>query len=101
MAKYIDADEALKQIKALQESDPATVGKKQFAEGFFCGLDEAEIILMRTPDVNVAKVVRCKDCKKWTTVHTCKEFTASRSPMRGKITFKTEADDFCSYGERK
>jgi hypothetical protein len=62
MKRYIDADKALKQIKALQETDPATVGKKQFAEGFFCGLDEAEVILMRTPGVDVAEVVRCKDC---------------------------------------
>ena len=46
------------------------------------------------------EVVRCKDCKKWTKEHTCKEFTADRSPLRGKVTFVTEPDDFCSYGER-
>ena len=46
------------------------------------------------------EAVRCKDCKKWTKEHTCKEFTADRSPLRGKITFITEPDDFCSYGER-
>ena len=47
------------------------------------------------------EVVRCKDCKKWTKEHTCKEFTADRSPLRGKITFVTEPNDFCSYGTRK
>ena len=47
------------------------------------------------------EVVRCEDCKKWTKEHTCKEFTADRSPLRGKITFVTEPTDFCSYGERK
>ena len=54
-----------------------------------------------TPTADVVEVVRCKDCKKWTKEHTCKEFTADRSPLRGKITFVTEPTDFCSYGERK
>lgn len=56
MARYIDAEEALRQIKVLQETDTATVGKKQFAEGFFCGLDEAEVILMRTSTADVEEV---------------------------------------------
>lgn len=47
------------------------------------------------------EVVRCKDCTKWTPQHTCKEFVADRLPLRGKITFVTEPNDFCSYGERK
>ncbi len=56
MARYIDADKALKKIKELQETDPATVGKKQFAEGFFCGLDEAEVVLLQAPTADVAEV---------------------------------------------
>ena len=56
MARYIDADKALKKIKELQETDPATVGKKQFAEGFFCGLDEAEVVLLQAPTADVVEV---------------------------------------------
>ena len=46
-------------------------------------------------------VTRCKDCKNYTTEHTCKEFTVDRYPLRGKIAFVTEPNDYCSYGERK
>ncbi len=53
---FIDGDKALKRIKELQETAPLTVGKKQFAEGFFCGLDEAEVVLMQAPAVDVAEV---------------------------------------------
>ncbi len=56
MAKYIDADKALKRIKELQETAPSTVGKKQFAEGFFCGLDEAEAVLIQAPAADVVEV---------------------------------------------
>ena len=88
MKSYIDADEALKQIKVLQETDPATVGKKQFTEGFFCGLDEAEVVLMRTSTVDVVEVVRCKDC-------------AYRYTKACGAKHERADMDFCSHGLRK
>ena len=60
-----------------------------------------EQVVEDTPIADVVEVVRCKDCKKWTSQHTCDEFTADRLPLRGKTTFITEPDDFCSYGQRK
>ena len=46
------------------------------------------------------EVVRCKDCKEWGGVvygGRCKRWSA---PLAG-MTLYTNADDFCSYGERK
>ena len=54
--EYIEREVALNKIKKLQKTDPATVGKKQFSEGYFCGLDEAEIVLLQTPTADVAEV---------------------------------------------
>lgn len=48
------------------------------------------------------KVVRCKNCKKWDSqTGSCNEFTTHRFPAGGRITFLTQENDFCSYGERK
>lgn len=97
MARYIDADKALKRIKELQETDPATVGKKQFAEGFFCGLDEAEVVLLQAPTADVVEVVRCKDC--------LRRDKSLRNSNGKEICPKTDMEvkdnTFCSYGERK
>lgn len=56
MLEYIEREVALNKIKKLQKTDPATVGKKQFSEGYFYGLDEAEIVLLQTPTADVAEV---------------------------------------------
>ena len=38
-------------------------------------------------------IVHCKDCKQWE--DGCKNFG------NGRMIHETDADDFCSYGERK
>lgn len=103
MARYIDADEALKQIQALKETDAAIVGKKQFAEGFFCGLDEAEVILMRTPTADVVEVVRCKDCIHCEMDYPCKfKDEEAIAGYRCKVEQRyVPPEHFCSYGRRK
>lgn len=53
---YIEREAAFKKIKELQKTNPATIGKKQFADGYFLGLDESEIILSQIPDADVAEV---------------------------------------------
>lgn len=57
MAEYIEREVALQKVKKLQETDPATIGKKQFADGYFAGLDELEIILRGVPTAEAAIVV--------------------------------------------
>ena len=59
------------------------------------------VLIAEIENAKGVDIVFCKECKKWTPQHTCKEFTADRLPLRGKITFVTDADDFCSYGERR
>lgn len=85
MARYIDAD------------------KITIPKGFFNGLNTSKLLdwINKQPTADVAEVVRCKNCKKWTDWHTCEEFTTDRLPTGGRMTFKTEPDDFCSYGEIK
>ena len=62
--EYIEREVALNKIKKLQKTDPATVGKKQFSEGYFCGLDEAEIVLLQTPTADVQEVRHGKNITK-------------------------------------
>lgn len=52
----IDVNEALQKVKKLQETDPAVIGKKQFADGYFAGLDELEVILRGIPIVDAVEV---------------------------------------------
>ena len=70
--EYIEREVALNKIKKLQKTDPATVGKKQFSEGYFCGLDEAEIVLLQTPTADVAEVKHGKWIKD-RNCYTCSE----------------------------
>lgn len=105
MAKYIEREALLNRIKTLQETESATVGKKQFADGYFFGLDEAEIIAMQAPAADVVEVVRCKDCKYFKPnailgvieCGTCIR-VSSFEPL--ELTNRIESD-YCSYGERR
>ena len=91
---YIEDTNLIEEIESLGVS----VGGKDIFP------DEAKQSVLRVireqPTADVVEVVRCKNCKKWTDWHTCEEFTTDRLPTGGKMTFKTEPDDFCSYGER-
>ena len=83
MAEYIERETALQKVKKLQETDPAVIGKKQFADGYFAGLDELEVILRGIPAVELAQCEYCTNrgdpvyCPMWIN--------------RG----------LCSYGERR
>ena len=56
MPEYIEREAVLNRIQKLQGTDTAAIGKKQFSEGFFLGLDEAEIVILQTPTTDVAEV---------------------------------------------
>ena len=61
----------------------------------------AEEILLQMPTIDAVPVVRCRECKHWTSVDgriehmECNVFCGCYG--RG---YPTNADDFCSYGER-
>ena len=53
--------------------------------------------VMDCPTVDAVEVVRCKDCKHWGYVVGCGHYCECYANQMAD----TEADDFCSYGERK
>ena len=56
MAEYIERGILLKRIESHLTTDRKTIGKKQFADGFFLGLSEAEIMVAQAPAVEVEPV---------------------------------------------
>ena len=66
------------------------------------GLYEATEIIEDAQTVDAVEVVRCKDCKHWKLIDTlnphreCQIFCGLHD-----YGYPTNADDFCSYGERK
>ena len=100
MAEYIEREAVLNRIQKLQGTDTATVGKKQFSEGFFLGLDEAEIVILQTPTADVAEVVRCKDCAhSYYEYHREYLFCARRKSINPPML--VDKNHFCGCGERK
>ncbi|MGM9601413.1 MAG: DUF551 domain-containing protein [Faecousia sp.] len=65
MDEYINRVVALRKVKQLQETDPSVIGKKQFVDGFFCGLDEAETILREIPADDVAPIAHGVTVQMW------------------------------------
>ena len=51
----------------------------------------AEAIIQDAPSIDI---VRCSECKFWKNKHLCATWSAFG-------TIETDADDFCSYGERE
>lgn len=96
MTEYIEREAALQKVKKLQETDPAVIGKKQFADGYFVGLDELEVILRGISAAEVMKVVLCQNCGHHTTDTCPKDKVWCR-----RLSRYMDADGFCSYGERK
>jgi len=53
--------------------------------------------VQEAPTADVTEVVRCKDCKWW---ENGKDYTPYCNHW-GNMMTDTQADDYCSYGERK
>ena len=88
MARYIDADKVLNWISAMADIQ-GTFGKALCHE-FSKAVRSSEL-----PDVE--KVVRCKECIYW---ENGKGYTPYCNHPDSML-MDTNADDFCSYGERK
>lgn len=83
MADYIKREDAIERIN--------NALKRVFVE------DVGQEIIASIPSADVVPVVRCKDCKCWTEwsngTGSCSRFALD--------WIGTDADDFCSVGERK
>lgn len=67
------------------------------AEGYMDALDKVEETIKSAPTIDAVPVVRCADCKCWTEwsngTGSCSRFALD--------WIGTDADDFCSFAERK
>lgn len=101
--RLIDADEALRLFGEEYEETKELIhnGENQLdslAEGF---TEAHHIIKYVLPTVDAVPVVRCRDCERW---DDDPDTYGKDDGPRGKCmkSFETmQADDFCSYGERK
>lgn len=85
MPKYIDLDKLTNRLSRAHKTH-LDDGRVEFS----CGILLASDIAYNEPRADVVEVVRCKDCRYW----------VSERCIRMKQT-ETNADDYCSYGERK
>ena len=59
-------------------------------------------LIMKQPTIDVAEVVRCRDCKYYDKkYHQCKLHSEEPDQYSTGFIFCMLEDDFCSYGERK
>ena len=58
-------------------------------------------LIMKQPTIDVAEVVRCRDCKYYDKkYHQCKLHSEEPDQYSTGFVFNMQEDDFCSYGER-
>ena len=86
MSRYIDADIL---IKKMQEQYNNLLNEDGYYDHFTQGYEDALSTVENEPTADVAKVVRCKDCKFYSVNGHC-----------GILGF-CEPDEFCSRGERR
>ena len=65
MAEYIEREALLERVRAHLTQDWKTIGKKQFSEGYYLGLSEAEIMVAQAPTAEVEPVRRGEWKIKW------------------------------------
>lgn len=107
MARYINESKLIQAIIKERDKIPLTIpcayyelldvkpnsdGQSQRA-----GIRKALRCIAEAPTADVVEVVRCKDCKYWVEE---KDFGMFCSHW-GSTLAESQADDFCSYGERK
>ena len=89
MAEYIDRK------SLIDEFDRLGLGEHSFVERVFSA--GVRTIIAGMPVADVAPVVRCKDCKYWQNNND----GYPREECRWGHGEIPEANDFCSYGERR
>ena len=105
MSRYIDADNL---TKKMQERYDDLSSRDGFYDHFTQGYGDALSAVENEPTADVAKVVRCKDCKYWDAVKSQKYkdtgiCTPPRKDLGGYCVRRgaTNCNDFCSQGERR
>jgi hypothetical protein len=103
MSRYIDADKLVELCDEMSRINwNQRVSPVSWADAYESFIDDID----EQPTVEVVEVVRCKDCHFWKERwHNpivnqlwgeCHQFRDERENY-----YETEANDYCSYGERK
>ncbi len=85
MTEYIERGTAIAKLTALEVTAPSAT------------MTDAKRLLADMPTADVAPVVRCKDCKYWQDNND----GYPHEECRWGHGETPDANDFCSYGERK
>lgn len=100
MTEYKDVELLKNQIADFKRAVNAVKPmNSDYLTGYISALSVIEGAIAEQPIADVAKVVRCKDCK-----HKLVEydgtFTCNIFSNRYGLPYRINFDDFCSYGER-
>lgn len=91
--RLIDADDTMNQLRAYADRKHAA-GHNELANGI---LKAVSYIRNNTVRVDAVEVVRCKDCK----YSYYNKYCTNEQWKDNGATVTIEADDFCSYGEKR
>ena len=94
MSRYIDADALIADIQE-RYCKPCKERKEDY-NGVWCRacwIDDAMDMVDGFGDIGI-DIVHCRECKYWRNEHLCQGWSKFG-------TIETDADDFCSYGERE
>ena len=84
MSRYIEADKVLKELR-LNHNDVIYIDKRDTAK--------------RIEKIQGIDIVRCKECRWW--IVAMDENNSDEDYLKCSMDKWPNADDFCSYGERK
>lgn len=103
MAEYKDVELLKNQIADFKRAVNAVKPmNSDYLTGYISALSVIEGAIAEQPIADVAKVVRCKDCKYYDKeYHKCKLHSEEPDQYYTGFIFNMQEDDFCSYGERR
>ena len=101
MAEYKDVELLKNQIADFKRAVNAVKPmNSDYLTGYISALSVIEGVIAEQPIADVAKVVRCKDCKykfvEYDDTFTCNIFSNCYG-----LPYRINLDDFCSRGERR
>lgn len=93
--RLIDADATIIGLDTALACSRVVAGKDAIQNKALDIFENARDFVANMPTIDAVPVVRCKDCKHWTVDG------AGKPWCHGWSTYHSDADAFCSYGERK
>lgn len=95
--RLIDANALFDEVDKSKHDNPHTIARVKLNHRQ--EHDHFLNMIFNAPTVDAVPVVRCKDCKGWCAEEIAKQYGVDRYCTM--TTIPTNADDFCSYGERR